>query len=278
MQLNPRYGTEPILRIEGFAGDPVALVVGQRRRFAQLLSTLDEAQWAAPSRCEGWSVQDVITHLVSTNQFWAFSIGAGLGGKPTEFLTNFDPVASPAELVAGAAPLPPAGTLAAFEETNAALAAVAESVGDRVWTTLAEAPPGHISIGALLLHGLWDGLVHERDVALPLGLTVVDDPDELAGSLAYAAALNLGFLASVGSDRTGALAVDTTDPDVHLVVELDRSVRVHHGEAPADAVRLTGSSVDVLEILSCRAPVPADIDAADRWVFEGLSTVFDQSA
>jgi uncharacterized protein (TIGR03083 family) len=45
----------------------------QRRRLAALLGSLDDQQWATTSRCEQWSVQDVVAHLVSTNQFWAFS-------------------------------------------------------------------------------------------------------------------------------------------------------------------------------------------------------------
>ena len=68
-------------------------------------------------------MQDVIIHLASTNQFWAFSINQGLAGEPTQFLLGFDPVASPAELVAAAtghAARPT--TLAQFVEGNQALA------------------------------------------------------------------------------------------------------------------------------------------------------------
>src|SRR5262245_49648044 len=99
MQLTPRYGGEPVLCLDASIGDPAVPMLRQRARLASTLALLDESQWAAPSRCAGWSVQDVITHLVSTNQFWAFSIGAGLNGAPTEFLRTFDPVASQAELV-----------------------------------------------------------------------------------------------------------------------------------------------------------------------------------
>jgi uncharacterized protein (TIGR03083 family) len=46
---------------------------------------LTDEQWQAPSGCEGWRVQDVVTHLA--NLFWLLSDPAklpGLAGLPTE--------------------------------------------------------------------------------------------------------------------------------------------------------------------------------------------------
>jgi uncharacterized protein (TIGR03083 family) len=45
--------------------DVMAMARAERADLAELLATLDEAQWAAPSLCEGWSVRDVVAHLVS---------------------------------------------------------------------------------------------------------------------------------------------------------------------------------------------------------------------
>ena len=82
MLLTPRYDEPFFLQLDLPLGDPALLLVRQRRRLAALLGELDDEQWAAPSRCAEWSVQDVVAHLVSVNQFWAFSIGAALGGEP----------------------------------------------------------------------------------------------------------------------------------------------------------------------------------------------------
>ena len=34
----------------------------------QLLAGLDEAAWAGPSRCPGWSISDVLLHLAQTDE------------------------------------------------------------------------------------------------------------------------------------------------------------------------------------------------------------------
>ena len=77
MRLKPRYDTPGFLRFEGPLDDPSVPLLRQRRRLASIVAELDDAQWATPSRCEGWSVQDVIAHLVDTDRFWAISIAAG---------------------------------------------------------------------------------------------------------------------------------------------------------------------------------------------------------
>lgn len=101
MQLNPRYGDDPVITFDGSPAAIAEPTIRQRRRLAAALATLDDEQWAHPSRCDGWSSRDVIVHLDSTNAFWAYSIVAGLRGEPTQLLATFDPVASPAELVDG---------------------------------------------------------------------------------------------------------------------------------------------------------------------------------
>lgn len=276
MLLTPLYDRPSFFQVDVPLGDPAVPVLRRRERLASRLGELDDAQWATASRCEGWSVRDVISHLVTTNEFWAFSIGAGLAGKPTRFLTTFDPVASPAELVDGTRSQPTAEVLDRFVTTNAALADAITGLDDDSWSALAEAPPGHVPLRALVAHALWDSWVHERDIVLPLGLTPVEEPDEIALSLAYAAGLSPALSRSTGSTRPGAIAVDTSDPDIHLVVDVGDSIRVHTGPAPADAFHLTGPAVDLLEALSYRAPLPCPVPESHRWLLSGLAEAFDQ--
>lgn len=274
MQLTPTYG-EAVLVAEPLLADPATPLLRQRERLAATLAELDAAQWATPSRCEGWTVQDVIAHLVTTNQFWTFSIAAGLQGEPSRFLATFDPVASPAEMVAAVRSMSTADTLAQFQETNAGLAAVIGSVGADGWSTLAEAPPGHVAIALVAQHALWDSWVHERDVTLPLGLDPVVEPDEVAASLTYGAALSPAFLACLGSTRCATVEVRATDPDVRIVVDIGRRVVLHDGPAADDAVLITGDAVDLLEAFSFRGPFPTPLADGDRWILGGLAEVFD---
>jgi uncharacterized protein (TIGR03083 family) len=44
-----------------------ALIDDQRRRLADLLDDLTEAQWRAPSLCEGWTVREVAAHVALQN-------------------------------------------------------------------------------------------------------------------------------------------------------------------------------------------------------------------
>lgn len=274
MQLAPRYGDDPIVTLDG---DPAAVLgptVRQRRRLAATLSAFSPEDWAHPSRCEGWSAADVIVHLDSTNAFWTFSITSGLQGKPTRFLATFDPVASPAELVANAPAVEPAELLARFVASTEALAATLESVAEDDWTRLAESPPGHVSISALAHHALWDSWVHERDILLPLGMTVAEEPDEVAACLRYAAALSPALAVSRGDRRTGVLAVATTEPSVEFTVSVDDRAEVRTGAAPAD-LRLVGDAVQLLEALSLRRPLDQLIPTEVSWMLEGLAVTFD---
>jgi len=276
MLLKPRYDEPLFLQLDLPLGDPAVPLLRQRYRLAALLAGLDGEQWAVPSRCEGWSVQDVIAHLVTTNQFWAFSIAAALGGEPTRFLATFDPVASPAELVEAVRSQTPAETLDAFVLTNAALADAVAAIDDDGWSTIGEAPPGHVPLRAVVWHALWDSWIHERDLVLPLGLTPVDEPDEIIGGLAYCAALSPAFAVAGGSTRTGAIVIDATDPDVRFVVEVGESVIVHAGDGPADPLQLTGRAVELVEALSFRAPPTFQIDERHRWLMDGLAEAFDR--
>src|SRR5882757_9046732 len=165
MQLTPRYDGPPVIAIEVGPQDMAVPVMRQRRRLQDLLATFGEEQWAHQSRCAEWRVQDVVTHLWEVNTFWTYSIQCGLNGEPTRFLATFDPVASPAKSVGRARDRSTAEVFTAFAESNDGLAATLDSLDDDGWNTVAEAPLGHIAIRALACHALWDGWIHERDIA-----------------------------------------------------------------------------------------------------------------
>jgi len=276
MQLTPRYGLNPIIRLDGTPADILAPVIRQRRRLTATLASFTDDQWAHPSRCAGWSNRDVIIHLDSTNSFWAFSIAAGQRGEPTQFLATFDPVATPAQLVTAAKDLSADDVMDKFQKSTAALENALTALADDEWLALAEGPPGHISISALAHHALWDSWVHERDVLLPLGMATTDEPDEVAACLRYVAALAPAFALTIGSAATGTLAVTASNPDVAFTVEIGEAVDVRAGTGASD-LQLTGDAVGLIEALSIRQPLAQSIPADCQWMISGLAEVFDAS-
>ena len=275
MLLTPRYDGPPVLRFTGPMSDLSVPLLRQRRRLGDVLSGLNDTQWSTPSRCEGWSVRDVIAHLVGADQFWVLSASAALAGAPTRYLSAFDPVATPAQMVDGMRDLAPAEVLASYREGIEALGAVLTGLDETQWSLPAEAPPGHVPLHGVASHALWDAWIHERDIVLPLGEVPVEERDEVLACLPYVAALGPALLATTGSKRSGTLALVATDPDAHIVVELGETVVVSDSPAPDGAVRLEGRTVDLIEALSFRAPFPHDIAENDRWLLGGLATAFD---
>ena len=236
MQLTPRYGAQPVITLDGPPAAIAGPLIRQRRRLATALASFTDEQWSHPSRCAGWSNRDVIVHLDSTNTFWSMSIAAGVHGEPTRFLATFDPVASPAQLVAGSGDVSTGEVLARFVASTDALVGLCSSLDHAGWSAAAEAPPGHVSVSAVAHHALWDSWVHERDVLVPLGLAPEPEADEVAACLRYVAALGPALALNRGAAGSGVLAIDATGPDVVVVVDIGEEVVVRAGAAGAPTV------------------------------------------
>lgn len=281
MQLTPAYGDAAVIRIDPRLPSASAPMLRQRARLAEQLTAFDEHQWAAPSRCEGWSVRDVIVHLTHTNDFWTASITAGAAGHPTRILAAFDPVVTPGQLVLADRGRASGEVLARFRASNERLAAAVASIGARDLDVVAEAPPGHLAVRLVVMHALWDGWIHERDVLRPLGLLPAVEPDEVGPVLAYAAALGPAFLAASGGTRRGSFVLQGTDPDVAYRVLVGPTVGLGPVEAdeptgPGTLV-LRGDSVVLTEALSLRRPLPFAVPEEQRWLLGSLDVVFDQA-
>lgn len=277
MELNPRYGDDPVITLDGPPGAIAEPTIRQRRRLAEALADLDEEQWAHPSRCEGWSSRDVVVHLDSTNGFWAYTIAAGLKGEATRLLASFDPVASPAQMVDASGDVSTGELLDRFVASSSALTDLLGALDDDGWSATAEAPPGHISVSGVAHHALWDSWVHERDVLLPLGITPDEEADEIAAGLRYVAALAAGLAVNLGTAERGTLAIEATDPDVAFTVEIGERVILRTGNGEAD-VRLAGGAVDLVEALSFRKELdPPIIEEVSR-ILGGLGEIFDLTA
>jgi hypothetical protein len=218
-------------------------------------------------------VQEVAQHLVTVNQFWVLSIGAGIRGEPSRFLATFDPVTDPTSLVERARGEAPATTLEKLKSSNAELAALLRSMSESDLIKSAEAPPGHMAMGAVCAHALWDAWIHERDVLLPLGRDQQIEPDEVATALVYAASLSPAFYLMAGDTPSGLLLVQASHPDVEFCVEVSHQVRVHPGAVTDPTAVIEGAAVDLVEGFSARIPLPLVADD-HRWLVDGVQQAF----
>lgn len=275
MKISPRYDTEPLVTLDGPPDAVAAPLVRQRRRLAEVLSSLSPEQWAAASRCDEWRVQDVAAHLAGVDRFWHHMIESGLAGSPTRFLADFDPKATPASLVDAVRTAPPEDTLAELLSATGTLCDDIDRLSGDEWLAIGESPAGHVTMTTLAHHALWDSWVHERDVMIPLGMAPEEHADEIAASLRYAAALAPMFALQAGVRRTGTLGVDVRDPDLRFLVAVDGQVRVTDDDPPPGSLVLGGDAVEVLEALSIRTPWRQPIPDDDAWLVTGLAEVFE---
>jgi uncharacterized protein (TIGR03083 family) len=275
MQLSPRYDGPPILSIAGEPGDQLAPVVRQRRRLEAMLADLSDDDWSSMSRCDAWRVHDVVAHIVGVNAFWHASVLAGLAGAPTRVLAGFDPATTPPLMVAPMRALASAEVLDRFVASNDAFLGVVAELDDGGWATLAESPAGHVPIRLLTQHALWDCWVHERDIALPLGLAEAMEPDEVLSCLRYVAALSPAFAISSGRTFAGVFAVEASEPSVCFVLDVGESVAVRDGSPPREAPCLQGDAVALVEALSLRAPLPPSAPTEWLQLLDGLATAFN---
>lgn len=275
MKLTPRYDG-PCIVLDTDTDELRTATLRQRRRAVESFGSLTDEQWRTQSRCADWSARDVVAHLVDADRFWDVSLRAGLAGEPTRMLDGFDPARTPAELASAFADVPGAAVLEQYAEVVESLCGVIESLDDAGWEALTEAPPGHLPASAMVHHALWDSWVHERDVLVPIGVDVPVERDEVLAALSYVVALGPAFAAAAGG--SGSIGVEVVDLDVAVTVEMDGVARVSRSKdrAVSDGTGLRGRALDLVEVLSIRAPADSVELGEVGWIVDGLAAVFDQ--
>jgi uncharacterized protein (TIGR03083 family) len=274
MRLAPRYDGPVIISIDA-TDDVLAAVSRQRRRLEATLANLGPADWSAASRCDAWTVQDVIAHIVGVNAFWRASVTAGLAGTPTRMLTGFDPAATPPLMVNAMRALTPGEVLDQFVSSNDGFLGTIADLDEPALSTLAESPAGLLPIRLLAHHALWDCWIHERDIALPLGLAQPVEPDEVLSCLRFAAALSPAFALHSATAPKGMFSVMARDPESCFTLDVNDSVSVRQGSTTTDAPCLRGDAVELVEALSLRVPLPVSTPTEWRELLGGLAIVFD---
>lgn len=147
----------------------------QHERMIGCWQTLSEAQWSADSRNEAWTVHDTARHLADVLEV----LTSQLVDEPSPFsVGEFNPSSTPDLWLSYSADDSPDATI---ERYAAAAVRHRECVGERMaaatpGTALTPYGPAHWTMS--VVHGFWDAWLHERDIALPLGIPATSSPDE----------------------------------------------------------------------------------------------------
>jgi uncharacterized protein (TIGR03084 family) len=197
----------------GTIPDADEALAGQIAELDEFLAGLNDGDWARPSRCEGWSVSDVVLHLAQTNEM-AIASAEGRFDEVVEMFTaggeaqNVDEGAAIAvERERGQSPD------AVFARWRASATAMRDRLaaadpGERVtWVA------GQLSVRTLTTTRLAETWIHTGDVTHALGI-------EPAGSarlwhiarLAWRT-LPYAFLRDGGRELSGPVAFELTNPE-----------------------------------------------------------------
>ena len=68
MRITPRYDGAAVINVDAVVRSPSMALVRQRARLAESVRGLTAGEWDTPSRCAGWTVQDVVEHPAGVNR------------------------------------------------------------------------------------------------------------------------------------------------------------------------------------------------------------------
>ena len=235
--------------------DPAPMVTAyarHRRRFAASVRELDAEALAASSRCERWSVADVLRHGLDVDE-WMHRIWSG---QPLPF-GAFDPVKTPDEFVTARRATPDLDVRDRFVDSAGSMAADVEASDAERWALPSFSPLGAVPWWMSALHVFYDSWVHERDALVPLGTTVPVVEDEAVPVLAY----NLAVVGVFIQEST-----DTVVAGVHLTAG---------GGAPSVARPCEDARPDaeLVDALSGRADLDAVLPGAEAEVVHRLGAL-----
>ncbi|HEX6419742.1 MAG TPA: maleylpyruvate isomerase family mycothiol-dependent enzyme [Acidimicrobiales bacterium] len=154
----------------------LAALAAQHGDLEAIVSSLDESGWAAPSRCAGWTVADVVLHLAQTDEMAIASLEGRLAGLVAASSAPVPPAAdvdeAAAAMVASEQGAAPADLLDRWRSAAQALRRelAARQPGVRVtWVA------GELSVHTLATTRLAEAWIHTGDVAAPFGREVAAD-------------------------------------------------------------------------------------------------------
>ena len=235
--------------------DVIEAWVAHRDRLRGWLRGLPGGAWDRPTRCSGWSVTDLVEHLISGSQFLGYTLHQSRKGEATRLLAEFDPQETPRATAAMFAGLSPGDLLDALDENDGRVTREFAAFRESDWLAPAEAPPGRVPAHVSVNHFLFDSWVHERDLLLPAGERPPTEPGEAAAVASYVVALAGFARMDVDDGDRPAVAFEITTTDIDLCLRAERDAErtaVTIEPAPTGGPRLVGAVGDVVDYATGR--------------------------
>ncbi len=235
-----------------------------RHRLVQLTERLQPAHWRLASRCELWSVHDVLRHVRDACRLHVRQLHSE-GASVLE--PGFDARLTPQrwlEQTTGESPEATARDLRTLAAEEAAGLA-ARTAAPRDEAVMGPYGPVHWTV--LTTHVFWDAWVHARDVTEMLGWE--DESTAVEEEVAVTYALLIASMPAALNGHAFRATLDLTGGDGrshHAMVEPAR-VSLHSGDRAQGGAQLCGRVGPVVDALAGRGPeLPAvlDGDAAAR--------------
>lgn len=265
------YGGDVPVVIDADPDDPLRAWTSHRARLRAWVDELDEAGWTSPTRCPAWDARGLVQHLASGAAFLGWTLHQSNKGVQTELLAGMDTHTTVEAATAALDAMSRDELVAALHDADANIARVTEPHAANGWTSLAEAPPGHLPAHLALSHFLWDSWVHEHDLLLPVGQQPVLDPFEATTVAHYLAAL-----ATVMSGMDTRLEVRLTDLDVVIGCEGDgRQMHIRPGQGVPGAPVVEGPVREVCDRATGRSTDEVGGDPAALAVLDSLAAALN---
>jgi uncharacterized protein (TIGR03083 family) len=191
----------------------VATLTATWSALSEVGAGLSEAQWKTPSDLPGWSVQDIVSHIVGTERLLEGMPAADpLAGEPPAHVHNLIGELNERE-VAARRSRPGIEVLAEWDDLRAVRARTLAGADDGYFDQPMQTPTGPGTMTDFLAIRIVDCWVHEQDMRRAVGL-----PPTLTGAAAeHSIARLTGSLPMVVGKRAacpegGAVAIVLTGP------------------------------------------------------------------
>jgi uncharacterized protein (TIGR03083 family) len=170
-----------------FLFDPrstLSTLAGQRSRFASTVEDLSKEELASPSRCKGWTVGDVLRHLV-----WVDRTIRRIWSGDGSIAANFDPRLTPDKAVQEDRAIPDEEIRERYLFSTRSMISDLQCSDPQRFGQPSLSPVGQVPWWMSAVHIGWDSSIHERDALLPIGRSVTQLESETVPCLAYSLVL-----------------------------------------------------------------------------------------